>query len=92
MIEMQLPALESHINKVVSVAVFPDGEQTLYVSENWLVEGTTNLHWLPANYRPTGKAIGGGVVILGQSSGRLSILELRQGPKFMTQDVLFSSK
>jgi len=33
MIEMQLPALESHINKVASVAVFPDGEQTLYEFE-----------------------------------------------------------
>jgi WD40 repeat protein len=62
-----LPALEGHTSGVRSVAFSPDGKQipTLHVSRNWLVEGITNLLWLPPSYRPTCEAIWGGVIALG---------------------------
>ncbi|KUJ06164.1 HET-domain-containing protein [Mollisia scopiformis] len=65
-----LPALEGHTDEVNSVAFSPDGKQivTLHVSENWLVEGTTNLLLLPTRYRPTCEATWGGIIALGHST------------------------
>ncbi|KAG4443086.1 hypothetical protein IFR05_001412 [Cadophora sp. M221] len=82
-----LPALEGYTGSVASVAFSPDGKQivALYVSENWLGEGTTNLLWLPISYRPTWEATWGGEIIaLGHASGGLSVLQLQQGPKLVT--------
>ncbi|KAM3089323.1 hypothetical protein ACMFMG_000927 [Clarireedia jacksonii] len=80
-----LPALEGYTKAVNSVAFSPDGKQipTLYISENWLAEGITNLLWLPPGYRPTCEAIWGGVIALGHQSGGVSILQLQQGPKLV---------
>ena len=81
-----LPALEGHTEAVSSVAFSPDDKQipTLYVSENWLAEGITNLLWLPPSYRPTCQATWGGVIALGHQSGGVSILQLQLGPKLVT--------
>ncbi len=81
-----LQVLEGHTRTVTSVAFSPDGKQipTLYISENWLAEGTTNLLWLPSSYRPTCEATCGGIIALGHSSGGLSILQLQEGPKLIT--------
>ncbi|KAG4432782.1 hypothetical protein IFR05_011734 [Cadophora sp. M221] len=81
-----LPALQGHTDVVSSVAFSRDGKHfpTLYVSDYWLVEGSTKLLWLPTNYRPTCEAAWGEIVALGHSSGGLSVLELQQGPKLVT--------
>jgi WD40 repeat protein len=81
-----LPALEGHTDAVTSVAFSPYGKQiaTLHVSDAWLVEGSTKLLWLPANYRPTCEAAWGMVVALGHASGRLSFLQIQQGLKQVT--------
>ncbi|KAH6703071.1 hypothetical protein BKA61DRAFT_528257 [Leptodontidium sp. MPI-SDFR-AT-0119] len=91
-----LLALKGHTDWVSSVAFSPDGKQivsgsqdkthfpTLYVSDYWLVEGSTKLLWLPTNYRPTCEAAWGGIVALGHSSGGFSVLELQQGLKLVT--------
>jgi len=81
-----LPALEGHTGWVNSVAFSPDGKQipTLRVSENWLVEGTTNVLWLPPGYRPNCEATWGGVIALGYQSRGVSILQLQLGPKLIT--------
>ena len=80
-----LPALQGHTGGVSSVAFSPDDKQipTLCVSENWLVEGITNLLWLPPGYRPTCQATWGGVIALGHQSGGVSILQLQLGPKLV---------
>ena len=80
-----LPALEGHTRQVTSVAFSPEDKQipALYVSENWLAEGTTNLLWLPTSYRPTCEAIYGRIIALGHSSGGLSVLQLQEGPKLI---------
>ncbi|KAG4427203.1 hypothetical protein IFR05_017314, partial [Cadophora sp. M221] len=53
-----LQTLEGHWNSVSSVAgvaFSPDGKllPTLHVFNHWLAEDTTNLLWLPTEYRPT---------------------------------------
>jgi hypothetical protein len=64
---------------VYSVAFSLDGKHipTLCVSENWLVDGTTNILWLPTGYRPTCQATWGGIISLGLSSGGLLVLQFQ---------------
>jgi WD40 repeat protein len=80
-----LPVLEGHTEDVSSVAFSPDGKQiaTLHVSRNWLVQGNTDLLWLPSSYRPTCRATWGGIVALGHLSGGLSVIQIQQGLKLM---------
>ncbi|KFY46562.1 hypothetical protein V494_00422 [Pseudogymnoascus sp. VKM F-4513 (FW-928)] len=54
-----LQTLEGHSGSVGSVAFSAEGKllPTLHIANNWLVEGTTNLLWLPADYRPTCEAV-----------------------------------
>ena len=77
-----LPALEGKTEEVGSLVLSTNS--TLHVSGNWLVEGTTNLLWLPPGYRPTCQATWGGIIALGHLSGRLSILQLKEGLKLVT--------
>jgi WD40 repeat protein len=73
--------LEGHSGTVTSVAFSPDGKHipTLYVSSEWLVEGTARYLWLPTDYRPTCEAVWGRLVVLGHSLGRLSFLQIQPG-------------
>ncbi|KFY30946.1 hypothetical protein V493_01528 [Pseudogymnoascus sp. VKM F-4281 (FW-2241)] len=74
-----LQTLEGHSGSVDSVGFSADGKliPTLHVANNWLVEGTTNLLWLPADYRPTSEAVRDKLAILGHSSGRISFVQLK---------------
>jgi WD40 repeat protein len=80
-----LQTLEGHSSPVNSVAFSPDGKllPTLRVSSHWIVEGEANILWLPPDYRSTCEAIWDETVILGHTSGRLSFLQFRQGPKLV---------
>jgi WD40 repeat protein len=76
-----LQTLEGHSNWVTSVAFSPDGKQvqTLRVSRDWVVEGISNILWLPPDYLPTCHAIWNGITVLGHSSGRISFFEFARG-------------
>ncbi|PVH70823.1 NACHT-domain-containing protein [Cadophora sp. DSE1049] len=78
-----LQTLKGH--SVTSVAFSPDGKllPTLRVRNYWLVDGITNILWLPTDYRPTCEAIWDTIVILGHSSGRISFLRIGEGPKLI---------
>ena len=78
-----LQTLEGHSGSVSSVAFSPDGKllPTLRVSNHWIVEGKANILWLPPDYRSICEAIWDQTVVLGHSSGRLTFLQFRQGPK-----------
>jgi WD40 repeat protein len=81
-----LQTLEGHSSPVSSVAFSPDGKalNTLYVSKDWVVEGGTNILWLPPNYRPpTCIAVWNGILVLGYSLGRISILGFKEGLKLL---------
>jgi WD40 repeat protein len=81
-----LQTLEGHSDGVASVAFSPDRTQVpaLRVVNYWLVEGSTNILWLPTDYRPTCEAVWGRIVVLGHESGRISFLQIQQGPKLIT--------
>ncbi|KAH8650237.1 hypothetical protein BGZ60DRAFT_473938 [Tricladium varicosporioides] len=80
-----LQTLEGHSSYVYSVAFSPDGNllPTLRVSDYWVAEGEANILWLPPDYRSTCEAIWDQTIVLGHSSGRLSFLQFRQGPKLV---------
>jgi hypothetical protein len=67
------------------VAFSPDGKllPTLRVSNHWVVEGKSNILWLPPDYQSICEAIWDQSVILGHTSGRLSFLQFRQEPKLV---------
>ena len=78
-----LQTLEGHSRSVSFVAFSPDGNllPTLRVSDYWVLEGKANILWLPPDYRSICEAIWDQTVVLGHSSGRLTFLQFRQGPK-----------
>ncbi|PVH71132.1 hypothetical protein DL98DRAFT_577528 [Cadophora sp. DSE1049] len=80
-----LQTLEGHSDLVNSVAFSPDGKLllTLRIRNNWLVDGIKNVLWLPTDYRPTCEAVWDEIVILGHSSGRISFLQIKEGPKLI---------
>ncbi|RFU32165.1 hypothetical protein B7463_g4157, partial [Scytalidium lignicola] len=80
-----LQTLKGHLDSVESVAFSPDGNMlpTLHVSNYWIVEGDLNILWLPPEYRSTCKAVWDKTAVLGHSSGRLSFLQFREGPKLI---------
>ena len=79
-----LQTLKGHSDWVTSVAFSPDGRlETLRVSGGWVVEGMSNILWLPPNYLPpTCQATYNGIIVLGHSSGRVSFLNFAPGAKF----------
>ncbi|KFZ23761.1 hypothetical protein V502_01760, partial [Pseudogymnoascus sp. VKM F-4520 (FW-2644)] len=80
-----LQTLKGHSSSVLSVFFSPNGKllPTLRVFNHWLVEGTTKFLWLPTEYRPTCEAVRDNLVVLGHSSGRVSILQIKQGSEFI---------
>jgi WD40 repeat protein len=81
-----LQTLAGHSNRVTAVASSPDSKllQTLRVSEDWVVEGMSNILWLPPDYLlPTCQATWNGIIVLGYSTGRISFFEFTPGAKFI---------
>ncbi|KAH6696713.1 WD40-repeat-containing domain protein [Leptodontidium sp. MPI-SDFR-AT-0119] len=84
------PALAGPTNWASSVAssltFSPDGKHipTLHVINYWLAEGTASFLWLPTGYRATSIAVWGRIIVLGHKSGRISFLQIQQGPKLVT--------
>jgi WD40 repeat protein len=80
-----LQTLEGHSDSVYSVAFSPDskGEEALLVSNDWVVEGKGKILWLPPEYRATSMAVWNRIIVLGHSSGRISVLEFKEGSKLI---------
>jgi WD40 repeat protein len=51
----------------------------LQVSNHWVVEGDTNILWLPPDYRKTHSATWNGSLVIGHSSGRISFFCFKKG-------------
>jgi hypothetical protein len=80
-----LSTLEDHWGEVGSVAFSADGNitYTLFTSGNWVAEGVSNLLWLPPAYRATCEVVWNKAIALGHSSGRISFLGFKEGPKLL---------
>jgi WD40 repeat protein len=78
--------LEGHSDPVTSVAFSPDGKllPTLIVANCWVVEGDIKVLWLPPNYQsPSCEAVWNGKLVLGYSSGQISLLGFQEGLKVL---------
>jgi WD40 repeat protein len=85
-----LQTLEANMKSVKLVDFFPPDDppddsmaHTLYLSNNWVVEAGSNLLWLPPAYRAHCEAVWNEVIVLGHTSGRISILKFKEGPKLI---------
>jgi WD40 repeat protein len=74
-----LQTLEGHSDSVNSVVFSPDGDiaKGLYVANDWVTKGKMKLLWLPPDYRATCVAVWNKIVVLGHSSGRVSVLAFK---------------
>jgi WD40 repeat protein len=77
--------LKGHSSWVYSVAFWADGKllPTLLVSNDWVVEGGIKLLWLPPDHRSSYVAVWNKSLVLGTSSGRVSIIGFKEGSKFV---------
>ena len=80
-----LQKLEGRSSRASSVAVSHDGNiaYTLLTSNNWAAKGGSNLLWLPPAYRATCEALWKEVIVLGHSSGKVSILGFKEGSRLI---------
>ena len=80
-----LQTLEGHTSSVSSVAFSPDGKllRVLQVSNYWVVEGDTNILWLPPDYRETCSATWNRSLVIGHPSGRISFFCFKKGAKLV---------
>ena len=80
-----LQTLEGDINSVTSVAFSTDSKllPSLQVSNYWVVEGDTNILWLPPDYRGTHSATWNESFVIGYSSGRISFFCFKKGAKLV---------
>jgi hypothetical protein len=78
-----LQTLEGHSGPVSLIAQGGNIPYTLFVLNNWVVEGGSNLVFLPPAYRATCEAVWNNIIVLGHSSGRISILGIKEGSKLI---------
>ena len=80
-----LQRLEGHTDSVSSVAFSPDGKllPVLQVSNHWVVEDHTNILWLPPDYRQTCLATWNRSLVIGHSTGRISVVGFKKGAKLV---------
>ena len=48
---------------------------TVFLKENWITQGETNLLFLPVEYRPSCSAFRGNLLLLGHSSGKITLMK-----------------
>ena len=80
-----LQTLEGHTDLISSVAFSPDGKLSsiLQVSNHWVIEDSTNIIWLPPDYRESCLATQNGSLVLGHFSGRVSVFCFKKGAKLV---------
>jgi len=80
-----LQTLEGHTGPVTSVTFSPDGKllPILQVLNHWVVEGNTNIIWLPPDYRESCLATQKQTLVLGHSSGGILFFRFEKGTKLI---------
>jgi WD40 repeat protein len=77
--------LEGHTGWVTSAAFSPDSKllPILQVFNYWVMEGDTNILWLPPDYQETYSATWNRNLIIGHSSGRILFFFFKKGAKLV---------
>ncbi|CAG8972112.1 hypothetical protein HYALB_00011244 [Hymenoscyphus albidus] len=70
-----LQTLEGHSDCVNSVAF---SLHSLTVLDNWVMKDKENILWLPPDYRLVSAAVWNDTIVIGHSSGGISILQLEK--------------
>jgi WD40 repeat protein len=80
-----LQTLNDYSDPTRSVAFLPDGNisPTQIASSNWVKEGESHLVWLPPVYRAICQAVWNETIVLGHSSGSISIFGFKGGLKLI---------
>jgi len=80
-----LQTLEGHSDLVSSVAFSPDGklEPTVLILNNWVAKDNVKILWLPPDYRQTCSATWNRSLVIGHSSGRISVFCFKKGAKLV---------
>ena len=80
-----LQTLEGYTSSVDSVAFSPDSKllRGLRVSDHWVLEGDTNILWLPPEYRGSFSATWNRNLIIGHFSGRIELFGFKQRAKLI---------
>ena len=83
--EAPLQMLEAYSGSVNSVAFSPNGKllPILQISNYWVVEDNTNILWLPPDYRETCLVTWNRSLVIGHSSGRISLFCFKKGAKLV---------
>jgi WD40 repeat protein len=79
-----LLTLKGHIGSN-SMAFLPDVKllSNLHILNDWIVEGDTNILWLPPDYRESHSATWNESLVIGHRSGRISFFSFEKGAKFL---------
>jgi WD40 repeat protein len=82
-----LQRLEGHTDSVTSVAFSPDGNllPILHIFNSWIIEGDTNILWLPPNYRETCSATWNSSLVIGHANGTISSYKFTEGGKLINE-------
>jgi WD40 repeat protein len=80
-----LQTLEGHTSFVTSVTFSPDSKllPIIRVSNHWVVEGNTNILWLPPDYRGALLATWNRNLVIGDLSGRILIFGFKKEAKLI---------
>lgn len=78
-----LETLKGHSKFLTPEAFLHDSkvEPGLFVLDDWVIEGKEKILWLPREYRPEHMAVWNGTIVLGHSTGKISILRFKEGLK-----------
>ena len=64
---------------------FMDSSLSMSEGNEWIMDDENCILWLPPHYRPTSLTVSGPMVVLGNSSGKVSFLTIAQGLKTVDQ-------
>jgi hypothetical protein len=71
---LALKGLEGYYTSHISAQPIP--QPCIFLDQNWVLLNKERLLWLPIEYRASCSAIRGNVLVLGQSDGRMIIMEV----------------
>jgi uncharacterized protein with WD repeat len=71
---LPLEGLEGYYTSHISAQPIP--QPCIFLDQNWVLLNKERLLWLPIEYRGSCSAIRGNVLVLGQSDGRMIIMEV----------------